>query len=810
VIDRFSIGRISRDSPLADRRTLLRGTVAGVVAGLAGCSTLLGGQEYEAAPVRLDDRADDRGYGLVRTETPEQTRSVEIAGQEREVTLRSQYARYDHGSGVVVGLVSTPDASEAGQSLNPLARRPLGELLTTTAGERFLEHLDVDPEFTRGPDPVGGGEGQLLDSSSEFTTFAGVTDEETFVLVTVARTKRDGDAVLVGSAWKRAIDDPDKPYVDPDGYVTQSVVDGIGDDFETVLSLVVHGEEPPETTQPSPDQVPEPLVEDPDDDEAWHVLAGRMSAARIDGEPTRVNEDLRAAAESVSTPGLDVVFEFWIAENHKIAGEFESAIDRYDALLDRPDELAFLDMTFRGTILRKRATAEEELGRVDEALATYDELAEETGGTAARPYYRKGLAAERAGMDEAAIRAYENASEADDPDGDHLFGLDEMGRRAAERIRNAFDGFYDDEAELRQRLAAIFDAGDYDELRELASPTHFTVGPAGGCKELADVEEVLEYLVEDAEQSSVEVDRDDVIESDSTVHLPTKNWDGDVFEDEVRFELSESPLGWSWEGISFWTPDSIDRLDDADLWEYMLPGSALPDVTETPTPTSTPTAEPTPTPTPTPEPATGNYTTLDIAAPFKSGESFRAGGYPLGSGGGCGIGVAGFYYDEGSTHRASNANSKHAIDFSKPSNLAAGKKVLATNAGVVREVTEKYKNGSNNGANKVGVKHYAKHRCGVYTDFKSRYLHLTGKYDVPVSKGQPVKQGSLLGYMDNSGVSVIHHLHFKVRNLHTGDSVMPSPMDGQFLTANDGGKCIESKNSETVVLAKYTHSKPTC
>lgn len=289
-----------------------------------------------------------------------------------------------------------------------------------------------------------------------------------------------------------------------------------------------YGSEPSEGSEPSRDGAPEPLVADAADDEAWHKLGGRMSKARIDGGSTRVNEELEAAAETTSTPGLAMVFRFWIAENHKHAGDYETARVGYDDLLERREESGFLDMDFRNTLLRRRATMEEELDRVDAALSTYDELVEQTYGEAARPYFRKGVAAERAGMTRVAIRAYENAANAEDP---------------------------------------------------------------------------IEYLDENPE-----------------------------------------------------------------LWGYTSPGEVLPDyaptptATATPTPTPTPMASPTTTPTATPQPQTNNYPAIDIAAPFRTGEKFRAGGFPHGSGGGCGFGVAGYFYDEGPTHRASNAKSKYAVD----------------------------------------------------------------------------------------------------------------------------------------------------
>jgi murein DD-endopeptidase MepM/ murein hydrolase activator NlpD/tetratricopeptide (TPR) repeat protein len=795
-----------------DRRTLLRGPATGALGGLAGCALRAGDRTFRAEPVHLADAADKRGYGLVQTDRPTLTRSFDAGGAEREATLESFYASYEHGTGVSVALVSSPDVSPAGQPLNPLATKPLGELLTSEAGEQFRAQLGIESEFARGPEAVGTGDGRLFESSTDVSTFAGVTEAGTFALVNTTRADEGSDAVLVGHAWTTDVEDPERPLVGPDGYVEETMVEDTIGDFVELLPLVRYGQAPEEGTEPSRDRAPEPLVANAEDDEAWHVLGGRMSKARIDGDPTRVNDDLRPAADAASTPGLDLVFEFWVAENHKHAGDYETARGAFDELLARYDEFEFLDIDFRETILRRRATMEEELERVDDALATYDTLVEATDGEAARPYFRKGLAAERAGRTGAALAAYENAASAEDPDRHHLAGLDELARRNAERVRYPFDGFRDTEADLRHTIAEALRNDAYDRLRDLASPTHFSVGPAGGCMGYVNVEALIERLIEDAEASAVKVDVEDTTETDRNVYLHTDNWSGDLFEDEVYFELSESPLGWSWEGLAVWSEAVIDFLDrNPELWGY-TPDKTIPDAS--PTPTDTPTPTPTPTPTATPEPQTNKYPAIDIAAPFRKGQKFRAGGFPHGSGGGCGLGVAGFFYDEGPTHRASNANSKHAVDFTQYLGFAGtisaqGKHVLATNDGVVRNVVEKYDTGAGT-ANKVRLKHYGKHRCGVYADYSSRYLHLDGMYKVPVSKGQPVKQGSRLGNMDNTGVSAVHHLHFKVRNLKTGDSVRLSPMDGQNLNPSNDGDCIQSKNVETVVLSSYSHSEPSC
>lgn len=815
LVERIFPVPVALDSLATDRRTLLRGTAAGVLASLPGCSLLVDDQTYEAAPVRLADDAEARGYGLVGTSTPEVTRSFELADAEREVTIRSHYTAYEHRAGIAVGLLSTPAISEAGQSLNPIATDSLEALLTEDTGAEYVQQLKIESDWARGPEPVGHGTGQILNQSTEFTTFAGVTEANVFVLLNAARIEHKGDALLVGLAWQTETSDPERPFVGQDGYVTQVLVDGTAEDFADLLGLVRYGTEPQGPVRPSRDSSPQPLIENPTDDENWKVLSVQLAEARIDGEPTRINEDLREAAEAASTPGLAMVFEFWAAENHTKAGNFETAVDRYDDLLDRFDEPVFLDMEFRGAILRKRATAEEELGRIDDALSTYDELVEETSGIQARPHYRKGLAAERAGKDDIAIRAYENAARADDPHGHHLAGLDVMGLRAAERVKNPFDGFYTAEERLRHRIVDLLAEGAYDELAALASPTHFTVGPAGGCKGFVDTEGVVEQFVADAEQSDITVGPEDVTLAGASVYLPTQGWEGERFEGKVYFELSESPQGWSWEGIGVWEPGVIEWLDENPELTGTTPG-LRPKEWPSPTPSPSPTASPTPTPTPepTPQPKTTKYPAIDIAAPFDHTQKFRAGGYPLGSGGGCGTGIAGYYYKQGPTHRSSRG-AKHAIDFTQylgkwGTISAKGKRVHSTNHGVVDTVVEKYKNGSNNGANKVEVDHLSKNRCGVYADYRSKYLHLTGKYDVPTSKGAHVKEGSLLGYMDNSGHSVVHHLHFNVRNKASDESVRPSPMNGQHLSPSDAGKCVDSDNVRSFRPSDYTHTEPSC
>jgi hypothetical protein len=93
--------------------------------------------------------------------------------------------------------------------------------------------------------------------------------------------------------------------------------------------------------------------------------------------------------------------------------------------------------------------------------------------------------------------------------------------------------------------------------------------------------------------------------------------------------------------------------------------------------------------------------------------------------------------------------------------------------------------------------------------YASVHLHLDGPGLIPVSQGMFVRQGARLGVMDDTGISVDHHLHFSIHDRDIpnqpndrpagdkwppGRSVRPSPMDGQLLLDSNDGACVSSTN----------------
>ncbi len=87
--------------------------------------------------------------------------------------------------------------------------------------------------------------------------------------------------------------------------------------------------------------------------------------------------------------------------------------------------------------------------------------------------------------------------------------------------------------------------------------------------------------------------------------------------------------------------------------------------------------------------------------------------------------------------------------------------------------------------------------------YTSSYVHLAGPFLIFVSRGMYVAQGTVLGYMDNTGISSGSHLHFVMydRTLRTsrqaiGRSTRPVPFDGLDFgdVPSTTGHCVTSTN----------------
>lgn len=229
----------------SSRREILKvvggSLAAGTTAGLAGCPGTGGLTSASATPVVLYPGGQEL-FGVSAFRIEEETKTVSPADLG-EVSLTSYLAVHgkpkEHEQSIpmrfgvsepgahALGILAMPAPSALGRELNPLAEQPLGEILTSERGRRFLDQTEaVDtPEFewTRGPSRVGRREVEFMESAATAESYYGVAtddDDSRTVLATLARVEHEGDVVLVGEfLWRQT---PSKP-LDADAECTDSL-----------------------------------------------------------------------------------------------------------------------------------------------------------------------------------------------------------------------------------------------------------------------------------------------------------------------------------------------------------------------------------------------------------------------------------------------------------------------------------------------------------------------------------------------------------------------------------------------------------
>lgn len=167
---------------------------------VAGCTGLL--LEEESAFVAGDanvTEADELAYTHNTTQWQNVTRSVEAAGQEREVTVSNRAELFvnrtaDGSPGAVFVVVSSPQVQFAGQELNPVADWSQRDLLREFSGEfdQYGNLTDVEERETRQVTMLG----TEADVRVFNATMEGDDGTSHDVVVSVAKVKHEGDYVV--------------------------------------------------------------------------------------------------------------------------------------------------------------------------------------------------------------------------------------------------------------------------------------------------------------------------------------------------------------------------------------------------------------------------------------------------------------------------------------------------------------------------------------------------------------------------------------------------------------------------------------
>lgn len=530
----------------------------------------------------------------------------------------------------------------------------------------------------------------------------------------------------------------------------------------------------------------------------WQELSAGVSRARREGKAAGTNSTLHRAVEREPQSPASPAYRLWAADNLAGDGQYGNALHAYDEAIVRARDAAplldVLDFTSAG--LNNKAGAAMLLGDFTAASESWSALLAHDPANA-KAGYRAGLIAESNGQagDAAALyRAVAATKPSKSTDDDR-----ELARRALIRLGSPTQAFWPAAQSLADALTEALTRRDLKQLRTLASPTHFAVGP-GGCHHEFEDDGFSEVLLIDLAESTVTCDAG-LSGYGDVQYLTSRDWKGQFFRGTIHLAITGSPRGWQWTGITFTEP-TLAWVEQAHFG-----ASALAEARTFP---------------------------HDLLAPWPAGTCFRAGGWkdplytaqlaiissmdPLtmrlfakfSKGGGCGWGPPGFYYDTSPTHQEED---RFAIDFVRYSgsqpyhNVSGGTPVLAPRDGVVGEVEATAPTGSSR-LNFTHVHHEDPENPGDRKRYMTRYLHLDGPFIDYVTMGMNIYTGNRLGRMDSTGrpPNLMKHLHFSIHDQKVphpneptyGASLRPSSLSGATLGDGDNGKCVCSDNVELV------------
>ena len=519
-------------------------------------------------------------------------------------------------------------------------------------------------------------------------------------------------------------------------------------------------------------------------DHEWRELAAQVIKMRSGDNCSGSNASLLAASDREPQAPTAPAYRLWMADNLAIDGRYSEAAKAYDdSVLATQSARPVMDGQdlVRGALLNK-AQALRLSGDLDGAIATYRDLIHARPKDNIAPL-EAGMIVESLGKQTVALDFYESiassksSARTDDPA--------QLARRAMKRLK-AKNVIYSQSATLlADQLTIALERRDVNTLITLASTTHFAIGPVGGHTGFESLEQIDEFFRE-LLLSDVRVKRQ-LLGTGGKRYLPTTGWKGKWFHGDVSLIITQAPGGWQWTGIALhntnqywierWKPDDIRTNDPlpfelqapwpedqcftaGGLWEYIAEQA------------------------------------LVLAAwPFSAivAEGFAAASC-------CGWGPRGFYYNTGPTHTGTDA---FAIDFTRYrrfvpyDNESGGTSALAVREGIVSFVRAYIPSGDPSLDNRVEIQHADPDNLTDLTRFTSKYLHLEGPFRIKVSELMPIRLGTRLGFMDDTGNSALDHLHFSIHDSQLGgQSVRPTPMSGVTLGDSDSNKCIKSTNVE--------------
>lgn len=180
-------------------RTTAIAIMLAVTMALSGCSILTGeGASYVAEESGVDESTvAETGFTLERTEWQNQSRDIDVAGEERTINVSTHVSAYSWGEDEgAFAVFSTPQVNLASQTMNPIAEMSNEEIVERFQdgfeGQDNLQDLEQEEEYTT---DIAGEERAV----TVFSATAVQDGQEVDVLIHVTKFE-DGEDIVVGAA----------------------------------------------------------------------------------------------------------------------------------------------------------------------------------------------------------------------------------------------------------------------------------------------------------------------------------------------------------------------------------------------------------------------------------------------------------------------------------------------------------------------------------------------------------------------------------------------------------------------------------
>ncbi|MBI5513297.1 MAG: hypothetical protein HY909_05980 [Deltaproteobacteria bacterium] len=515
------------------------------------------------------------------------------------------------------------------------------------------------------------------------------------------------------------------------------------------------------------------------------AMIREVSAATLQARNTpyadSINTELRNVMKETDV-GSAALLHLWCGDNLRMLGRHQEAIEIYREFESRYGPTYGDKPSLLPHVFEQMAFCYEQLGDAEEAIRAHERClkAPQSDDSRASQHFNIARIFLNHGSIERAIYEYSQAAQlatlSQNSSGCEG-GIHGLSLRNIHRLREGSAWIVADMLQLVAKLSRALANKDTQGLKQLASRSHFSVGAAAGEFSFVEREEALAILLKDLQQSSgvVAALEPDTLLGDKAI-VRSSGWRGEVLYGDVLLQIGRVAGGWEWSGIALTVlPEGAENHA-----QKILPGFV---------------------------PRENQDLELSIKSPWPSGMHFTAGGFGyrnvvgsalsiipfigniLAGFSSCHYGLRGFWYNSpwSGTHRGLSA---FAIDFVRYAELVAVPgfsdanmvPVLACADGFVGMIRNTTRTGvSSQLANEVALMHFLQSGGSVIVSrgaarvaqppgprwvYTSRYLHLAGPgtFSTPtrVSIGMFVAQGTRIGHIDDTGNSVLPHLHFEV------------------------------------------------